>query len=220
MQLIVTLKHRRRGDLSIVIKSPQGTESTLLTNRPDDSDKGLKDWAFMTLHLWGENPAGKWQVFVNDNPHAKSRRKPVRKDEIPGVMEDPRDEIHHGRTGEDYMRDEIPEAMEDPRDKIHHGRTGEDYMRDEIPEVLEDPRDEIHHDRTEDYMRNETPEVMEDPRDEIHHGRTVEDYMRDEVIQEDDVSQRDDVPYDLFDEDSPVTGHITKYSYVFYGTKD
>ena len=170
VQFIVTLKHRNRGDLNIVIKSPQGTESTLLTNRRDQSTKGLKDWAFMTLHFWGENPTGKWQVVINDKPHSVISRGFVRKSDIPEVMQDSRDELPYGRTSEDYIKDEMPEVMEDPRDELHHGRTGEDYMRDEI-------------------------------------------------LQEDDVSQRDDIPFDLYGEESSVSGQILEYSFVFYGTK-
>jgi hypothetical protein len=39
-----------------------------LTRRPpDDSDEDI-DFVFMTVHNWGENPAGKWIVEVCDNP--------------------------------------------------------------------------------------------------------------------------------------------------------
>ena len=45
-----------------------GTRNEMLsTRRYDDSDKGLHDWTFMTVHNWGENPKGVWTLNVTDN---------------------------------------------------------------------------------------------------------------------------------------------------------
>ena len=75
----VTLKHRRRGDLSIQLVSPSGTVSNLLHQRPfDSSSSGLKGWTFMTVYNWGENPKGVWDLIFTDNkalnPFKKDRR--------------------------------------------------------------------------------------------------------------------------------------------------
>ena len=75
----VTLKHRRRGDLSIQLISPSGTVSNLLHQRPfDSSSSGLKGWTFMTVYNWGENPKGVWDLIFTDNkalnPFKKDRR--------------------------------------------------------------------------------------------------------------------------------------------------
>ena len=44
-----------------------GTISQLLTARPNDkSDAGFKDWRFMTVHFWGEDPVGDWKLHVID----------------------------------------------------------------------------------------------------------------------------------------------------------
>ena len=52
--LTVSFIHRRRGDLSLLLISPSGTKSELLsTRRYDDSKEGLDDWKFMTVHFWG-----------------------------------------------------------------------------------------------------------------------------------------------------------------------
>ena len=52
--LDVSFIHRRRGDLSLLLISPSGTKSELLsTRRYDDSKEGLDDWKFMTVHFWG-----------------------------------------------------------------------------------------------------------------------------------------------------------------------
>ena len=43
VQLVLSLKHRHRGDLSITLISPSGTRSQLLTTRRNDhSSRGLK----------------------------------------------------------------------------------------------------------------------------------------------------------------------------------
>ena len=52
--LTVSFIHRRRGDLSLLLISPSGTKSELLsTRRYDDSKEGLDEWKFMTVHFWG-----------------------------------------------------------------------------------------------------------------------------------------------------------------------
>jgi len=64
----ISFQARRRGHVSIDLFSPMGTRSQLLsTRRYDDSDKGLHDWTFMTVHNWGENPKGVWTLNVTDN---------------------------------------------------------------------------------------------------------------------------------------------------------
>jgi len=66
--LTISFQHRRRGDVSIDLFSPMGTRNEMLsTRRYDDSDKGLHDWTFMTVHNWGENPKGVWTLNVTDN---------------------------------------------------------------------------------------------------------------------------------------------------------
>eukprot|EP00058_Branchiostoma_floridae_P016157 XP_002601645.1 hypothetical protein BRAFLDRAFT_124316 [Branchiostoma floridae] len=63
----ISLDHPCRGHLSIHITSPSGTRSTLLPERQfDSSSDGLKDWAFMTTHCWGEQPDGDWILEVKD----------------------------------------------------------------------------------------------------------------------------------------------------------
>ncbi|XP_052282248.1 furin-like protease kpc-1 isoform X1 [Dreissena polymorpha] len=74
VQAKITLKSKRRGDIVIHLTSPSGTKSTILPQRPNDSDrsKGFSDWAFLSVHFWGENPSGQWklQIEVVSNPNA------------------------------------------------------------------------------------------------------------------------------------------------------
>ncbi|CAB4064560.1 PCSK1 [Lepeophtheirus salmonis] len=67
IQVVTTIKYAVRGSLEIVLRSPQGTTSQLLTRRENDkSDAGFKDWSFMSVHFWGENPEGIWELMVVD----------------------------------------------------------------------------------------------------------------------------------------------------------
>lgn len=49
----VNIEHERRGDLEILLESPQGVLSQLGAPRQNDkSDAGLIDWTFMTVKHW------------------------------------------------------------------------------------------------------------------------------------------------------------------------
>merc|ERR1711962_225048 len=70
VQVVLSLNHRRRGHVSIELISPSGTRTQLLkTRRNDRSTKGLKDWVFMSVHFWGEDPKGLWTLAITDNNH-------------------------------------------------------------------------------------------------------------------------------------------------------
>ncbi|PAA73078.1 hypothetical protein BOX15_Mlig019267g1 [Macrostomum lignano] len=67
LQLRVNMTYPVRGNLAIFITSPAGTRSQLLTRRKlDKANSGLPSWAFMTVHFWGEEPAGQWTVEIQD----------------------------------------------------------------------------------------------------------------------------------------------------------
>ena len=65
----VVLEHAgpKRGDISIELLSPAGTKSVLLPRRINDyvNEEGYESWPFMSVHHWGENPAGNWKVNVS-----------------------------------------------------------------------------------------------------------------------------------------------------------
>ena len=53
--LTISFVHKRRGDVSIKLYSPSGTESEMLSTRKyDDSTEGLDEWNFMTVFNWGK----------------------------------------------------------------------------------------------------------------------------------------------------------------------
>ena len=56
---------RNRGNLQIELLSPSGTKSILLPYRDYDVVPGMyQNWPFMSVHFWGENPAGQWTLTV------------------------------------------------------------------------------------------------------------------------------------------------------------
>ncbi|XP_069137192.1 furin-like protease kpc-1 isoform X1 [Argopecten irradians] len=67
VQARITLCAFRRGDISIYLKSPMGTRSTLLARRQRDiSRDGFNNWAFMTTHNWGEYAKGTWTLEIEN----------------------------------------------------------------------------------------------------------------------------------------------------------
>ncbi|KAM8960794.1 neuroendocrine convertase 1 [Pelodytes ibericus] len=67
LQLEATIEYTRRGDLHITLTSPSGTSTVLLAERErDTSPNGFKNWDFMSVHTWGEDPAGTWTVKITD----------------------------------------------------------------------------------------------------------------------------------------------------------
>lgn len=56
----------KRGDISIELVSPAGTKSILLPQRKNDIMlDGYEIWPFMSVHHWGENPAGEWKINIS-----------------------------------------------------------------------------------------------------------------------------------------------------------
>lgn len=61
----VPITWSQRGYITVELTSPSGTNSTLLPRRRGDIFPGSYDnWPFMSVHFWGENPAGNWTVVV------------------------------------------------------------------------------------------------------------------------------------------------------------
>ena len=67
----ISLHYSRRGDLQITLVSPSGTRSTLLSPRKNDyEDQKLRDWPFMSVFFWGENPEGEWRLMIENSGSA------------------------------------------------------------------------------------------------------------------------------------------------------
>jgi kexin len=65
--LTMNIKHAKRGDLSVELRSPDHIVSHLSVSRPNDkADSGYEGWTFMSVVHWGESGIGKWTVIVKD----------------------------------------------------------------------------------------------------------------------------------------------------------
>ena len=62
-----TSDHELRGDLEVVLTSPDGTESVLAAANPDARwERGFDQWTFSTVRCLGEDPNGTWTLTVRD----------------------------------------------------------------------------------------------------------------------------------------------------------
>lgn len=76
VQLFVSIEYSKRGDLHINITSPNGTNTMLLSERSGDlSSDGFNNWPFMSVHTWGEDPTGTWQIRINDRTGTNNKGK-------------------------------------------------------------------------------------------------------------------------------------------------
>ncbi len=62
--LTVDIEHSYRGDLQIVLTSPDGTDS-ILAQQHSDPNPDI-DFTFLSVRHWGEGADGEWTVKVND----------------------------------------------------------------------------------------------------------------------------------------------------------
>ncbi|CAO3615205.1 unnamed protein product [Cunninghamella echinulata] len=97
----VYIEHGRRGDLEILLESPQNVTSQLGTPRKFDiSSEGLIDWTFMTVKHWEEEPAGDWKLHIIDwkNPQFTGKFTNWTITLWGELVEEPADEIIHVPT--------------------------------------------------------------------------------------------------------------------------
>ncbi|XP_019130796.1 neuroendocrine convertase 1 isoform X2 [Larimichthys crocea] len=67
VQVEASIEYTRRGDLHITLTSPAGTTTVLLAERErDTSSNGFRNWDFMSVHTWGEDPSGTWTLKITD----------------------------------------------------------------------------------------------------------------------------------------------------------
>ena len=66
--LDISLRFARRGDVTIVLLSPNGTRSVLATQHPDSHrDYPMGGWSFSSVHFWGQQQCqGTWQLKVHN----------------------------------------------------------------------------------------------------------------------------------------------------------
>ncbi|VDM74797.1 unnamed protein product [Strongylus vulgaris] len=75
VQIDITIEHSRRGLISLFLTSPSGTTIQLLHPRKyDDSSEGLREWPFVSVGHWGENPNGVWKLEAMSMSHNKDAK--------------------------------------------------------------------------------------------------------------------------------------------------
>jgi len=65
VEVIFNATHSRRGDIKVVLTSPEGTQS-VLADVHDDRYEDYNNWRFMTLRNWDEFSSGNWTLTVSD----------------------------------------------------------------------------------------------------------------------------------------------------------
>ena len=76
VQVNMDLTFPGRGHLEMNSKSPSGTKSQLLYPRFFDSfssRKNLTNWNVTSLHYWGENPTGDWNITIRSTQRRWTR---------------------------------------------------------------------------------------------------------------------------------------------------
>ncbi|XP_015126082.1 neuroendocrine convertase 1 [Diachasma alloeum] len=67
VQVETSIRYTNRGALEMQLTSPTGTRVNILTpRRLDDSTEGFKNWKFMSVGTWGEDPRGVWRLEIID----------------------------------------------------------------------------------------------------------------------------------------------------------
>ncbi|KAL1138008.1 hypothetical protein AAG570_009703 [Ranatra chinensis] len=75
VQCVVSLTMVPRGNLRLVLTSAQGTQSTLLYERPRDTlSSNFDAWPFLSVHFWGEDPVGVWSLTVTNAGSTKTAK--------------------------------------------------------------------------------------------------------------------------------------------------
>lgn len=73
VEVYVEMSTEYRGHTKIVLTSPSGTRSVLLSPRSKDKYNGEWEFSFMTVHSWDEYSVGKWTLEIYDTPSNDER---------------------------------------------------------------------------------------------------------------------------------------------------
>uniref|UniRef100_A0A6Q2ZFF5 Neuroendocrine convertase 1 n=1 Tax=Esox lucius TaxID=8010 RepID=A0A6Q2ZFF5_ESOLU len=119
VQVEASIEYTRRGDLHITLTSPSGTSTVLLAERErDTSSNGFRNWDFMSVHTWGEDPTGTWILRITDTSGRMENEGQILSWKL----------ILHGTS-------ERPEHMKKPRvyvpyNAVQNDRRGVEHMDD------------------------------------------------------------------------------------------
>ncbi|XP_018543126.1 proprotein convertase subtilisin/kexin type 7 isoform X1 [Lates calcarifer] len=71
----VTITHRSRSNVEIVLVCPSGMTSVIGARRAVDNDPaGFQDWTFSTVRCWGERAEGQYTLRISDHQEPSSKQ--------------------------------------------------------------------------------------------------------------------------------------------------
>ncbi|XP_061116792.1 neuroendocrine convertase 1-like [Conger conger] len=128
VQLETSIEYTRRGDLRIILTSPSGTSAVLLTERErDTSSSGFRNWAFMSVHTWGEDPTGTWTLTITDMSDRVENEGQVVSWRL--ILHGTQERPQHMKGGRVY----------EPYNSVQNDRRGVGQMEEMMEEVLTKP---------------------------------------------------------------------------------
>ncbi|XP_053375877.1 neuroendocrine convertase 2-like [Mercenaria mercenaria] len=65
VQIRISYLSSFRGRVEFYLRSPMGTESLIVPQRANDDFSHFTTFTFMSVHTWGEDPNGQWQLTMN-----------------------------------------------------------------------------------------------------------------------------------------------------------
>lgn len=65
VEVIMDISHNYRGDLEIILTSPQGTQN-IMSEKHSDGGNNWNNWMFTSVHNWDEDSTGIWTISVQD----------------------------------------------------------------------------------------------------------------------------------------------------------
>uniref|UniRef100_A0A8C7ZYE0 Neuroendocrine convertase 1 n=1 Tax=Oryzias sinensis TaxID=183150 RepID=A0A8C7ZYE0_9TELE len=145
VQVEASIEYTRRGDLHITLTSPAGTTTVLLAERErDTSANGFRNWDFMSVHTWGEDPAGTWTLKITDTSGRMENKGRILSWKL----------ILHGTS-------EKPEHMKKPRvyipyNAVQNDRRGVEHMDD----MMEEPTQAHPPQKTEVQILKKEPQKL------------------------------------------------------------
>jgi|GEM_PF-1847591 len=66
VEIVFHAQHTVRGDLEVVLTSPDGTQSILAQAHGSQDSGAYSSWLFTSARNWGESSAGEWKLSVRD----------------------------------------------------------------------------------------------------------------------------------------------------------
>uniref|UniRef100_A0AAX7UQ20 Neuroendocrine convertase 1 n=1 Tax=Astatotilapia calliptera TaxID=8154 RepID=A0AAX7UQ20_ASTCA len=153
VQVEASIEYTRRGDLHITLTSPAGTSTVLLAERErDTSSNGFRNWDFMSVHTWGEDPAGTWTLKITDTSGRMENKGRILNwklilhgtSEKPEHMKKPRvyipyNAVQNDRRGVEHMDDMMEEPTQAQPQKTENAQASPNNSEKEIKKPSNSP---------------------------------------------------------------------------------